>query len=71
MSRSEGKGGLLGMYIICAAIGIVVGMIFGYPGVGGVIGLCVAGGIHLLMLLFAYAFVKLIMSFFDSVSGRR
>lgn len=71
MSRKESASSLLGMYIICALIGMLAGAGFGNWLMGTVIGLCVAGGIHLLMLLFAYAFVKLIMSFFDSVSGRR
>jgi hypothetical protein len=68
---NKDRNGLLGMYIICAIIGAAVGAVCGSWVMGGIIGLCVAGGIHLAMFLIAVLFIHMIIGFFDSVSGRR
>jgi hypothetical protein len=59
------------MYIICLIVGLLGGAAAGNWMMGAVIGLCIAGGIHLVMFLIATLFIKLIIDFFESVSGRR
>lgn len=54
---------------ICAGIGSLIGLIFSAPGVGALIGLGVIGGVYLAFALFAYFFVEIINSFFNSLTG--